>query len=563
MSSAWRWKAYTSILCSLVAVWLVLPNFTDENDAQWLRKLLPNTKVQLGLDLQGGIHMVLGIDLRRALMNESDRFIRDLKDYLPTDQKVEIASIGRDYDSTEITLVLQKPDDADKFEKFLRDKFSYLSIVSFDKGSATYRLDIDPERRKTVETQTVEQALETLRDRLDEFGVAEPSIQARGTDQIIVQLPGMDDPKRAESVLGRTAQLEFKIVDEESLSPTQVTLMVEEAKKTLPKNFKIETLNQALRAKLPPGTQVLMKEDRDPTTRNVQQMPILVKAETLLTGDTLEDARIGVDEYNMPTVNLVFDPRGTAITDKITGENLGKKLAIILDDNIQSDPVIQARISNGRPQITFGSLRTRAEVMQEAKDLSLVLRAGALPAPVEILQNSVVGPSLGRDSIEKGFRAMLIGVSLVVLFMAFYYRASGVVADLALFMNVVFTLGCLGLLHATLTLPGIAGIIISVGMAVDANVIIYERIREELKAGKSVRAAIEAGYDRAHLTIIDSNLTTIITGLVLLQYGTGPIKGFAITLILGLIANYFTALWFTRLTYDWIVSKFNPVRLSI
>ncbi|MFH1018755.1 MAG: protein translocase subunit SecD, partial [Pseudomonadota bacterium] len=472
-------------------------------------------------------------------------------------------SIDRAFDSTQIKVVLKSADDQSKFDRYLETHFPYVSVAERDAKTGTYVLDISQDKKADVEKQTVEQALETLRSRLDEFGVAEPSIQARGNDQIIIQLPGMDDPERAKSVLGRTAQLEFKIVDDESMEPRRLDLLVQEAKTTLPKNFKLEQLNRALQGKIPQGDQVQFKEERDPTTGQVNQTPYLLKAEARITGDMLEDARIGVDEYNMPTVNLVFNSRGTALVDEVTGESLGKRLAIILDDKVQSDPVIRARISNGRPQITFGALRSRQEILDEAKDLAMVLRAGALPAPVEILQNTAVGPSLGRDSIEKGLKAMLIGVSLVVLFMMVYYRLSGIVADLAVLVNVIFTFACLGALHATLTLPGIAGIIISVGMAVDANVIIYERIREELRAGKPIKTAIEAGYDRAHVTIIDSNLTTIITALVLLQYGTGPIKGFAITLIFGLIANYFTALWFTRLTYEWIVTKFQPARLSI
>ncbi len=558
-----------AFLSSFLAVWFVLPNLfeeaaTKEDKAKrpWYERLLPDTRVRLGLDLQGGINMVLGIDLRRALMNEADRYVRDLKDYLPKEQ-VEFDSIDRGFDSTQISVKLKRLEDESKFENYLGTHFTFVSVTDHDAKAGTYLLDINQDRKTEVEKLTIDQALETLRSRLDEFGVAEPTIQARGNDQIIIQLPGMDDPQRAKSVLGRTAQLEFKIVDDEGMEPKRLDLLVQEAKAGLPKNFKLEDLNRALQGKIPQGDMVQFKEEKDSTTGQVNQTAYLLKAEARITGDMLEDARIGVDEYNMPTVNLVFNPRGTSLVDEVTGQSLGKRLAIILDDKVQSDPVIRARISNGRPQITFGALRSRQEILQEAKDLALVLRAGALPAPVEILQNSAVGPSLGRDSIEKGLRAMLIGVALVVLFMAFYYRLSGIAADLAVLINVIFTFACLGALHATLTLPGIAGIIISVGMGVDANVLIYERIREELRGLKPLKVAIDTGYSRANLTIIDTHLTTIITGLVLLQYGTGPIKGFAITLIFGLIANYFTSLWFTRLAYEWIITKFQPARLSI
>ncbi|HLG20619.1 MAG TPA: protein translocase subunit SecD [Bdellovibrionota bacterium] len=571
MHSAWKWRTAASVFSTLLAAYLVLPNFIslpeekEDVEPPWYVRALPKSKVKLGLDLQGGIHMVLGIDLGRALMNESDRYTRDLKELLKEEKwKIPYTSIERAFESTQITVQLREKEDANKFEELLREYFAnVLDVVTTDPGAAKYTLDLNATRQTDAEQQTIRQALETLRNRLDEFGVAEPSIQAQGKDRIIVQLPGLDDPQRAQNVLGRTAQLEFKIVDDESMEPIKLESLVQEAKAKLPQEAKIYDLNRALQGKLPPGTEVRMKEDRDKTTGEVIETPFLMKAETLLTGDMLEDARIGVGEYNQAVVNLQFDPRGTAIVDKVTGENIGKRLAIILDDKIQSDPVIQARIGNGRPQITFGALRSHREIMDEAKDLALVLRAGALPAPVEILQNQAVGPSLGRDSIEKGIKAILVGSLLIVLFMALYYRLAGILADFALITNVMFILAALGALHGTLTLPGLAGILISIGMAVDANVIIYERIREELRAGKTAKQAIEAGYDRAHLTIIDSNFTTIITGIVLLQYGTGSIKGFAITLIFGLVANYFTALWFTRLFYEWYVAKFQPQTVSI
>lgn len=569
MPFAWRTKAITAVLALALAVYFILPNFMsappekDQPDKRpWFERMLPRSAVRLGLDLQGGIHMVLGIDLQRALYNEADRLMRDLREFAP-ERGVEISSVERSFDETELKVQLKNVKDDEKFEKFIQNEFSVLVVTDRNAKEGTFVLNIDPQKKSQIEQGTVEQALQTLRNRLDEFGVAEPSIQAQGKDRIIVQLPGMDDPQRARNVLGRTAQLEFRIVEEESMPPQELELLVREAKKTLPAKFSSQDLTRTLRDKLPPNTVVMMKEEKDPTTGSVSQMPSLVKAEAPLTGDMLEDARIGQDEYNMPTVNLVFNPRGTQILDQLTGDSIGRKLAIILDDVIQSDPVIRSKISNGRPQITFGQLKTRNETLQEAKDLSMVLRAGALPAPVEVLENRTVGPSLGRDSIERGMKAILIGVLMVVIFMAIYYQLAGVMADFAVIVNVLFTLACLGALHATLTLPGLAGILISVGMAVDANVIIYERIREELRAGKSIKSAVEAGYDRAHLTIIDSNLTTIITAVVLLQYGTGPIKGFAVTLILGLIANYFTALWLTRIGFEWILHKFELKRLSI
>ncbi len=564
MSTTWRVRFIISFVSVMLAVYFVLPNFVEvpEKDAPWYVKMLPDSQVKLGLDLQGGIHMVLGIDLRRALMNEADRYIRDLKDFLP-DQKIDFVSIQREFDSTEIQLLLKDKKNSSDFRTYVQNKFNVLSIVDEDPGEGTFTLDIQEERKNIVERDTIQQALETLRSRLDEFGVAEPSIQAQGKDRIIVQLPGMDDPERAKSVLGRTAQLEFKIVDSESMDGIALETLVASAKKKLRKDASIEDLNLELKGKIPKGTQVLMEETEDGSTGTIVERPYLLKSETLLTGEMLEDARISQGQYGEPEVSLLFNPRGAQIFEEVTGANVGKNMAIILDDKIQSAPTIQDRIGGGRARITLGSLRSRNELMNEAKDLALVLRAGALPAPVEILENRSVGPSLGRDSIERGLKAMLVGALLIIVFMAIYYQISGIAADLAIIVNIVFILACLGVLNATLTLPGIAGIIISLGMAVDANVIIYERIREELRNGKPIKAAVEAGYDRAHLTILDSNLTTVITAFVLLHFGTGPIKGFALTLIFGLIANYFTALWFTRMAFEWIITRFQPKRLSI
>jgi len=588
MNRTWQWKAGGALFFTLLALWFVLPNFVDEpvpslkekkTDGKsnskatgkerakeqtrevWYQNLLPDSRVRLGLDLRGGIHMVLGIDLDRALLNESDRYIKDLESFLKG-ENIRLVSIVREFDSTKITLRLKRKKDIEEFERLLRDRFNVLVILHRNPGQLSYILDLEPGQKSEFEQQTVGQALETLRNRLDEFGVAEPSIHSQGKDRIVVQLPGLEDPQRARNVLGRTAQLAFKIVDD-SLSKAALESLVASAKKEVGARAKIQDINRVLKDRLPAGTQILMQEETDPTNDQITRTPFLVNATTLITGDMLDDARIGVGDFNQPEVAIRFNSAGTRIFDKVTGDNVGKNLAIILDDKVQSAPRISTRISDGNARVTFGGLRPRHEILAEAKDLALILRAGALPAPVEILETRAVGPSLGRDSVENGLKAILLGVFLIIIFMAFYYRLSGIAADMALLVNILFILACLGALNATLTLPGIAGILISIGMAVDANVIIYERIREELRTGKPIKAAIEMGYERAHLTILDSNVTTMIAAIVLLEFGSGPIKGFAITLIFGLIANYFTALWFTRLAYEWIVTRFEPKRLSI
>ncbi len=296
----------------------------------------------------------------------------------------------------------------------------------------------------------------------------------------------------------------------------------------------------------------------DPKTGRKAKIPYLLKRRTLLTGEYITDARVQIDsQYNEPYVSLSFNARGARLFERITGDNIGKKLAIVLDDNVYSAPVIRDKISGGRAQIS-GSF-----TMDEAKDLAIVLRAGALPAPIKILEERTVGPSLGKDSIDKGFKSMIIGGLVVIVFMIIYYRVSGIIADLALLLNILFIMAGLAFFGATLTLPGIAGIILTIGMAVDANVLIFERIREELRLEKTARSAIEGGYAKALVTILDANVTTFIAALVLFQFGTGPIRGFAVTLSIGIVASFVTAVFVTRVIFDYLFISRRWKRVSI
>ena len=548
MNSAWRWKFWTAVFFTVGAIWCVLPNFVNPDSAAWYAKFLPTSKVQYGLDLQGGVQLTVGVDVNRALLNEAERHVRDLEEYLPK-ENIGFSSVRKDFSETDIHFILSK--------------FNVLEIVSSDEGKGEFTLNVPEARQKEMEQLTIKQALETLRNRLDEFGVAEPSIQAKGSDKIVIQLPGLADPERAKEILAQTAQLDFKMVDDQSMSQLELQKLVDATQKELGENATEDQLNYNLKSKLPAGREVLFESKTDPTNNETLKTPYLLIVGERISGDLLDDARISSGEMGEPVVSVQFNPEGTRQFDELTKRNVGRRLAIVLDDEVRSAPVLQSHIPNGRAQITLGSFRSHEEIFREASDLSIVLRAGALPAPIEILENRTVGPSLGKDSIEKGLNAMLVGVMIVVLFMIIYYRMSGFVADIAVLVNVIFTIACLGLLGGTLTLPGLAGILVSVGMGVDANIIIFERIREELRSGKTVKASVETGYDRAHLAILDSNLTTIIVGIILFEFGTGPIKGFALTLIFGLIANYFTAIWFTRLFYEWMIQKFQPKTLSI
>jgi preprotein translocase subunit SecD len=402
---------------------------------------------------------------------------------------------------------------------------------------------------KRIKDSAINQALETIRNRIDQFGVAEPVVQRQGLNQIVVQLPGVKEPKRAKDLIKETALLEFKMLDEDNQMRVDLPTRI-------PKDKEAEILQQ-FENKLPEGDQILFERAVDKDTGREYRIPYLVKKRVMLTGDVLSDARVSIGQFNDPYVSITFDSRGGQEFERITGDNVKKRMAVVLDNTIYSAPVIQERISGGRAQIT-GTFTT-----QEANDLAIVLRAGALPAPLKIVQDLTVGPSLGQDSIDKGVRATLFAGVIVVIFMMVYYRLSGAIADFALILNLLCLMGALSALTATLTLPGIAGIVLTIGMGVDSNVLIFERIREELRNGKAVRTAIDSGYDKALLTIIDSHVTTLITGVALFLFGTGPIKGFAVTLCLGITINLFTALVGTKVIFDLSNQRHKVESLSI
>lgn len=390
-------------------------------------------------------------------------------------------------------------------------------------------VDIDylPEGAKTQEA--IDRALEIIRNRVDEFGVAEPIIQKQGEKRIVVQLPGIKDVDRAIALIGKTALLEFRLVD-------------------------MERLGEAMEGKIPSGYELVSQEDE-----GKGKVTYLLKIMPEVTGANLSDAQVGFDAqmFNRPYVSIKFDREGAKKFAEVTGVNINKRLAIVLDNKVRSAPVIKSKIPDGEA-IIEGDF-----TLEEAKDLAIVLRAGSLPAPIKVVEKREVGPTLGKDSIKKGIVAVLVGVLAVVTFMLGYYKFSGIIANLVLLINMVIILALLSLLKATLTLPGIAGIVLTIGMAVDANIIIYERIKEELKLGKTVRAALDTGYKRAWRTILDANLTTLITALVLYQFGTGPIKGFAVTLSMGIITSMFTAIFMSRSIFDFIIFKCRLDKLSI
>ncbi|RJR23726.1 MAG: protein translocase subunit SecD [Desulfobacteraceae bacterium] len=527
------WRSLIALVAILLGLLYLMPSIGGKLPGWWSH-VLPSEKIKLGLDLQGGIHLILEVESIKAVESHLERVSEEIKHDMRK-AKLRYGDLKR-AGKDQIFIALMRVEDSTAFNDLVAATYPdfRLESVPGTDGRPGFHMRLDPKAKERIMKMAVDQALETIRNRIDQFGVSEPDIRPQEEDRILVQLPGIKDPKRAVELIGKTAILEFKLMDEEG------------------------NLEEAIKGNVPPGDEILYEVATDPNTGAKRKIPFLLKKRTLLTGEYITDARVAIDSrYNEPYVSLSFDARGARLFEQITGENIKKRLAIVLDNNVYSAPVIQDKISGGKAQIT-GRF-----TMEEAKDLAIVLRAGALPAPVKILEERSVGPSLGKDSINKGLNSMLIGGVIVVLFMAFYYRLSGVIANLALMLNILFIMGGLAFFGATLTLPGIAGIILTIGMAVDANVLIFERIREELRLGKPVRTAIETGYSKAFVTILDSNVTTIITALVLFQFGTGPVRGFAVTLSIGILASFFTAIFITRIIFDYlyVIKRMNKISI--
>ncbi len=515
-----------AIICVILAavVWL-LPTFLD----CW-----PHKKINLGLDLQGGMHLVLEVQNIKAVESEVNRTIDEMKRELRK-ENIEHNGISR-LKNNAILVKLKGSDNKSKFEDFVSTNYSKMEISKpgTDQDMILFELSLPQTQIDTIKKFATDQALETIRNRIDEFGVNEPDIRIQGGNRILLQLPGIDNPERAKKLIGRTAQLTFQLVDETG------------------------DVQKALNSVPPVGSEILYQIQKDSRTGATRKVPYLIKKRVLLDGSLLTDARVEFDQQTAsPRVGITFNHKGAMIFERVTGEYVKKRLAIVLDNTVYSAPTIQDRIAGGKAVITGSFTDT------EAKDLAIALRAGSLPAPVHIIEERTVGPTLGADSIRMGLMSMLAGGLLVILFMAVYYKTGGIIADLALLINIVLIGGGLAAFQATLTLPGIAGIILTIGMAVDANVIIYERIREEARAGKTALASVQAGFERATLTILDANVTTLIAALVLYQYGTGPVKGFAVTLCLGIVASLFTALVLSKTIFLTLLKNTKSSTLSI
>src|SRR5210317_196177 len=549
MNKTLKWKIALLIFIVFIAGVILAPS-VYEGTPKWISKYVAPEGLNLGLDLQGGMHLVLKVDLEKAVENTLDLAASDLKEGL-SEKKITAVRTNSG-DPHKIILTLPNTGVLETVKELVADDFPNLNIEIQAEEGAFPRifLSLTSDEVDFIKKNAVTQSLEIIRNRIDQFGVAEPVIIRQGLDEIVVQLPGVKDPERALSLIGQTAQLEFKLLDEESaMDPWQLISQVQNSGKWQWGESR-KKLNLALQNQLPQGSEIYFERNMDAQTGVETKTPLLIQSQVMMTGEMVKNAQVRVGgNFNEPYVSLDLTGRGGRIFGQVTEKNVGKRFGIILDEVVRSAPVIREKILGGSAQIS-GNF-----TYEEATDLAIVLRVGALPAPVEIIQNLTVGASLGKDSIDKGLMSGLLGTVLVLVFMIIYYRLSGVIANFGLILNIFLLFAGLAALGATLTLPGIAGIILSIGMAVDANVLIFERMREEFAIGKSVKSGVEGGFDKAFWTIIDSQVTTLITALALFLFGTGPIKGFAVTLSLGITFNLISTLFGTRLVYDVLHSK--------
>ncbi len=572
MEKNWTMRAWFILALVIGAVVLLLPSFMDREKYPWIGKI--NEGLNLGLDLKGGIHFVLSVDVEKAVQDRVDRQTDEIVKRLE-EEKIPFTSVKADPVDPIIRIVIQSESDGEKFRDKIVDYFQ-----TFRKTAQTgleYELTMREDYIQNLKESSVDQAIETLRSRIDALGLKEPVIVKQGANSILIQLPGYKDVERARSIIGQTAQLEFKIVaeDKDPLAayaenlPEGVSLQQGRGQTSeggmvsylYAVGADKETLLNWLKGKAPEGTEFLLEELVK--AEGKEYMSWLVERKAYLTGDMLTDARVDVDQQrNRPYVSLSFDRNGARIFEEVTGKFIKRKMAIVLDNRVNSAPVIQSKISGGNAMITLNSMSDFNTTLAEAKDLSLVLRAGSLPAPVTFEENRTVGPSLGADSIEKGKLSIAAGILVVVIAMMIYYGLSGFVADLAVVLNVLFIMAFMAAFGATLTFPGIAGIVLTIGMAVDANVLINERIREELRNGHSFQTAFELGYERAFSAIFDSNLTTAIAGFFLWNFGSGTVKGFAITLLIGIASSLFTAIYVTKVIFHFMM-KMGFKKISV
>ncbi len=520
-----KWKIVLVLAICLFGLAFSAPNFLSRQQAELMPGWLPNQQVSLGLDLQGGSHLLLEVGIG-AVIKE---YLEDLVDSMRLElRKARIRYQGLGVVGLSAAVTIKDPAKTQQARALLQ-KIDADNQLESD-GNKIF-ISLTKRALADRKNAAIQQSIEIVRRRVDETGTREPTIQRQGDERILVQLPGVEDPERIKRLLGKTAKMTFHLVDQRN------------------------SVESAMAGRVPPGSKLLPYDDRDPQNRGRM---ILIRKRVMVSGDTLVNSQPGQDSRtNEPVVTFRFNAIGSKRFGNVTSKNVGKLFAIVLDGKVITAPVIREPILGGSGQIS-GSF-----TFQEAQDLALLLRAGALPAPLIILEERSVGPGLGADSIAAGKIASIIGMIAVVVFMVLAYGLFGLMADVALLANIVLILAALSVLQATLTLPGIAGIVLTIGMAVDANVLVFERIREEVRAGRTPISAVDAGYSRAFTTIIDANLTTLIAALLLYVFGSGPVRGFAVTLSIGIVTSMFTAIMLTRLLVVTWLRRTKPEALPL
>lgn len=592
MDRNWYTRLVIVLAIALGTLWLLVPSYysffvldrADRNNVKKLDEVLPgwapgsNYRLSLGLDLQGGIHLVMHVDMKTALTKRAERRASQMVSWVKNKKLGELEAPVVDPETNRVTLKVKDPATADAIQKELLETFTDFQLK--DRQGVQLVLAPDESSIEGMSAEALDMALLRIRERIDKWGVAEVQIAKLGTDQIQVSLPGQSDPERVKQLIGETGQLEFRLVATDSSifqtmytstppeDPNLIRLVPTASSADSPRGPFLESENrQALldyvKDKVPAPQKVLTHcvKDSSPKAKCLKYQTYLMDQESV-PGDLLKGAFFPGSPNQQGQYYVAFEMQaeGARQMGELTGKNVNRQMGIVLDDNVMSAPVIQSEISDSGT-ITFG--RMGEDAREYGKLLAITLQSGALPAPVSIGEIRLVGASLGDELIKKGTLAAIIGLLLVVVFMAIYYRGSGLVADVALILNGALILGGLALFHATLTLPGIAGFVLTLGIAVDANVLINERVREELAAGKSARTAVDNGYDRAFWTIFDAHVTTLIAGFILMFTGTGPVRGFATSLIIGIIASLFTAIVVTRLITTYIVHGRNAQTVSI
>lgn len=568
MKSSWwiRFSLFSFIL--VTSVLLVMPTLLKFNPEG---KFPIKSKINLGLDLQGGLYMVLGIDFQNVYQDEIRSYMRKCE-YALKDVGVE-STIG-DIDTSaksdpQHTIIINDPSKISKAKERIREYFGDAIRLTNENGKVL-KYGLNTVLRTRIEEQAVSRSIEVIRNRIDEFGVTEPEITSQGADRIVVQLPGIKDIERAKELIGRTAKLEFKLVNDE-MSQATLNSLVEKAEKSgivYKKGTRFSTyiqqINNYLKNDIPKGYEIAFQRKINRFTNETEsKIPFLVEKVAQISGDDLEDANVQIDQQkNQPHVSMTLKSQAAKRFELLTGANRGKRLAIILDGNVYTAPHINERIGGGRAQITLGHGNFN-DILREAKDIALVLRAGALPAALDFEEQRIVGPSLGQDSIHEAIIAGVIACLAVFIFAIVYYKTSGVIAVATLLLNMLFILASLVCFDATLTLPGIAGIVLTIGMAVDANILVHERMREELRHGASNFKAMEEGFERAFWTIIDVHVTAALSGFFLLNFGTGPIRGFALTLLIGIVSTVYCSYFVARIFFEFYLNRVGGKELSI